>query len=474
MTGREPQESSLAAAGTPREVRGAGERSGRVLVRAQNVGKKYRIYTSPYLRLIEWTMPGGRKLHRDFWALRDVSLELSSGDRLGVLGMNGAGKSTLLALLTGILSPDEGRVETTGDVASLLDLAAGFHREFTGRENVFLAGQLRGLTRRRMSDYLEAIIAFAEIGEFIDQPVRTYSSGMLMRLAFSVATMVKPDVLIVDEVISVGDAFFQHKCRQRMKELTAGGTALLLVSHSTDQIRSMCNRGLVLDRGRPVFLGSSERAADIYLKHIRERAAASAQSAAGAALSAVAARPAGKEAESAAAGAEPYRARGFPPAHAFGYGPADAAEIVNVEVVDGTGAKADSFGINEDVTLRICAYVKGPVENFGAAFLVRDKAGVDLLGVTSHHYGCTIRQPSAGEAMVFTFTFANVLREGHYSISAAINRLADPANPRSGLIIHQYDNVAGYRSRGLPDLDVYCRVYVPVQVSVEAGEPASR
>jgi len=469
MTGKNTQESGLAAtAGTHAGADGAGEQRGQVLVRAQRLGKKYRIYKSPYLRLIEWTLLGGKNLHRDFWALRDVDVELRSGDRLGVLGMNGAGKSTLLALLTGILSPDEGSVETAGNVASLLDLAAGFHRDFTGRENVFLAGQLRGLTRRRMNDYLEGIIAFAEIGEFIDQPVRTYSSGMLMRLAFSVATMVRPDVLIVDEVISVGDAFFQHKCRQRMKELTAGGTALLLVSHSTDQIRTMCNRGLVLDRGRAIFLGSSERAADVYLKHIREREAAAAKSAAAAALSAVAAPGEGQEQTA----AEPHRAAGFPPAHAFGYGPADAAEIVNVEVTDASGAKADSFGINEDITLRICAYVKGLVENFGAAFLIRDKTGVDLLGVTSHHYGCTVQQPPAGEVVIFSFTFPNPLREGHYSISAALNRLADPANPRSGLIIHQFDNVAGYRSRGLPDLDVYCRVYVPVQVSVEASKPA--
>ncbi len=438
MTGSEPQAASADGA----------------LVRARGLGKRYRIYRSPYLRLVEWATLGGTNLHRDFWALRDVSFELKRGDRFGILGMNGAGKSTLLALLAGILTPDEGTVETSGNVASLLELTAGFHREFTGRENVFMAGQIRGLTRRRMNDHLDDIIAFAEIGEFIDQPVRMYSSGMLVRLAFSVATVLKPDVLIVDEVISVGDVFFQHKCRQRIKELTDSGTALVLVSHSVDQVRSICNQGLVLDRGRAQFAGTSGRAADLYLKLIREREAAAAAT--------TTARPA----------APHLRRAGFPPLHALAYGPADVAEIVDVEVTDESGAKAEGFGIDEEVTLRISAQVKGPVQRLGASFLVRDKAGVDLLGTASHVYGCSVDRPQVGGVVSFTFSFRNPLREGHYSISAAVNRLPDGAEPRSALTIHQLDNVAGYLSRGLPDMDVYHRVYTPMQVSVAARGPA--
>ena len=461
MSGESGQSASGAATAL-HEARPEGGRPGRVLVRATGLGKKYRIYRSPQLRLMEWATLGRARLHADFWALRDVSFELSSGDKLGVMGMNGAGKSTLLALAAGILTPDEGSVETTGRVAALLELAAGFHRDFTGRENIFLAGQLCGLTRRQMAAYLDDIIEFAEIGDFIDQPVRTYSSGMLMRLAFSVATMVTPDVLIVDEVISVGDVFFQHKCSQRMRELTAGGTALIFVSHSTDQIRTICNRGLVLDGGRPVFLGSSERAADVYLKHIREREAARAAAATRSSLAGLAAAP----------GSEPRRREGFPPLHAFAYGAADVAEIVNVEVLNAQGERADSFAVNEDVTVRVEAYVKAAVEGLGASFLVRDRAGVDLIGTTSHHYGYTVSRPPVGQVIAFTFTFRNVLREGHYSIAAAVNRLREPDNPRSGLTIHQLDNVAGYRSSGLPDLDVYHRVYVPVEVRVEAGQGA--
>lgn len=440
--------------------RARAERDG-VLVRAQGLGKKYRIYGSPRARLVEWASLGRLCRHRDFWALRDVSFELAPGDKLGVLGMNGAGKSTLLGLVAGLLTPNEGAVEAHGDVAALLDLAAGFHKDFTGRENVLLAGQLRGLTRRQMLHYMGDIVEFAEIGEFIDQPVRTYSTGMVMRLAFSVATMVTPDVLIVDEVISVGDAFFQHKCMQRMKELTGGGTALLFVSHSTDQVRTVCNRGLVLDQGRPVYIGDSERAADVYLREIREREARRA------AQKSRAPRP--------LPGGQSRRPQGFPPAHAFEYGPAERAEIVNVRVTDEDGAPRESFRIGEDVCLNIHVRVKADVERLGAAFLVRDRNGVDLLGTTSHHYGYTVERARPGQDLVFRFSFPNLLKAGHYACTAAINRLAPTRDLTAAITIHQFDNVAGYHSSGLPDLDVYHRVYAPVAVDVRstAPQPAS-
>jgi len=431
------------------------------LVRARELGKKYRVYEAPRHRLLEWCALGRLKLHRDFWALRDVSFDLEPGDKLGVLGMNGAGKSTLLGLVAGLLMPDAGSVEVNGDVAALLELAAGFHQDFTGRENIYLAGHLRGLTRARMKERLDDILDFAQIGDFIDQPVRTYSTGMLMRLAFSVATMVRPDVLIIDEVISVGDVFFQHKCVRRMKELTSGGSALIFVSHSTDQVRTLCNRGLVLDGGEPIFMGDSQRAADIYLKEIREREAAAA---------ADEARSAGKPAPQADETAS-WRPEDFPPPHAFEYGAADAAEILNVQVTDTDGNPRDSFRISDDVHLRVVVRTKLAVEHLGTAFLLRDSTGVDLIGTTSHHYGYTVERAGAGRVMAFTFAFPNVLRSGHYSFSVAVNRLQDPEDPVSGLTIHQFDNVAGYESEGLPDLDVYHRVHVPVAVSV--GPPTA-
>jgi lipopolysaccharide transport system ATP-binding protein len=444
--------------GTAEQGGGAGSTGkgdGRLLVKVEGLGKKYRIYNSPGRRLLEWCALGRLKMHRDFWALREVGFELRAGDRLGVLGLNGAGKSTLLALAAGILTPDEGCVEVNGSVAALLDLVAGFHRNFTGRENVLLAGQLRGLSRREVKRRMDEVIEFAEIGEFIDQPVRTYSDGMRMRLAFSVATMVVPDVLIVDEVISVGDVFFQHKCMRRIQELTSGGTVLVFVSHSPERVRSICNRGLVLGRGTMLYQGGSERAVDVYLKHVREHMAAAAAASTRSAMAGPAApdvrRPGGA---------------GFPPPHAFSSGPADTAQIVDVQVTDETGALRESFEVNEQVCLRVHALVGEPIERFGAAFLLRDENGVDLIGTSSHHHGCTVERVSQGQEVVFTFSFPNVLKPGHCSLSAAINRLPDPSITVWGVLIHQLDNVAGYASTGLPDLHLYTPIYVPVSVGV--------
>jgi len=427
------------------------------VVRAEGLGKKYRLHSNVRHRLFEWLTLNQLKLHRDFWALRDVSFELEPGDKLGVLGPNGSGKSTLLQLVAGILTPDEGGVAVNGDVGALLELRAGFDPQFTGRENVFLAGQLRGIPRKRMTDHLERIIDFADIGEFIDQPVRTYSSGMFVRLAFSVATMMQPDILIVDEALSVGDIFFQHKCIRQIQKMTSAGCILIFVTHSVDTVRSVCNRGLLLENGRLTYLGTSEQAANIYLKHTREREASLARAEPGdrEAL-VVAARPSGS----------------FPPPDAFRSGDRSLADIVNIEVLDQSAKPAGEFRTGSSVTLRIWAKAKRSFENMGASFLVRDAKGVDLLGTTSHHYGYTLERVTTGEVLGFTFEFPNMLRAGHYSLSCAINHLPPgESDPRSGVLIDQLDNAAAYKSAGLADLDVYHRFYVPVQVSASRLGP---
>jgi ABC-type polysaccharide/polyol phosphate transport system ATPase subunit len=397
----------------------------------------------------------------EFWAVDDVSFDLERGERLGLVGLNGSGKTTLLRMIAGIFPPDRGEIAIRGRAGALIALGAGFHPHMSGRENIHVNGAILGMSRGEIRDAYDDIVAFSEIGEFIDSPVSAYSSGMRVRLGFSIAVHISPQVLLVDEVLSVGDVFFRHKCLRRIKQLTGGGTVVVFVSHQTDQVRTTCDRGIVLDRGRAVFQGTSERAVDTYLKHVREREAAAAAA----------------EARSAADGTGPprdereaYRPDGFPPAHAFEYGPADAAEIINVEVVDEDGLPADTFRIEDEVGLRLYVYVRDRVEHLGASFLVRDENGVDLLGTTSHHYGYTLERPPPGRVLVFTFRFRNVLRQGHYSLAVAANHLADPEEPRSGLIIHQLDNVTGYHSTGMPDLDVYHRLYVPVDVHV--GTPA--
>jgi ABC-type polysaccharide/polyol phosphate transport system ATPase subunit len=225
-------------------------------IRFEGVSKCFRLGASRMLLsnlLKRQAAPADQR--RRFYALRDVSFQIREGETVGVIGGNGAGKSTLLSLVAGISYPDEGRVSVDGRVAALLELGSGFHGDLTGKENVFLNSALLGLSRKRTQERYEEIVDFAAIGEFIDQPLRTYSSGMMMRLAFAVAVHIDPAFLIVDEVLAVGDAAFQEKCRRKILQLKDAGKGLLCVSHADSMVRSLCERGIWLDHGRLMMDG---------------------------------------------------------------------------------------------------------------------------------------------------------------------------------------------------------------------------
>lgn len=236
------------------------------VIAARQLGKCYQIYDNPNHRLRAVFMPWGRRRHHDFWALRDATFEVRAGEAVGILGRNGSGKSTLLQLAAGILRPSEGEIVKRGRVSALLELGSGFNPEFTGRENVYLNGAVLGINARQMTLIFDEIAAFADIGAFIDQPVKTYSSGMMIRLAFAVAVAVGPDILIVDEALAVGDIAFQRKCFRRVEELRARGMTLLWVTHDPSLIRQICNRALVLDRGRIIGSGDAGEMADLYIQ----------------------------------------------------------------------------------------------------------------------------------------------------------------------------------------------------------------
>ena len=234
-------------------------------VDVRGLGKCYHIYERPSHRLMQGLMRGKRRYFREFWALRGVDLQVRRGQTVGIVGRNGSGKSTLLQMLAGTLTPSEGSVRVRGRVAALLELGSGFNPDFTGRENVYLNASILGLSRSEVDTRLDAILAFADIGEFIDQPIRNYSSGMVVRLAFAVQAQVQPQVLIVDEALAVGDAKFQAKCFARLKQLKQDGVAILLVSHSVDQIVQHCDHALLLDGGRPVCAGKPRDVVNRYL-----------------------------------------------------------------------------------------------------------------------------------------------------------------------------------------------------------------
>ena len=235
-----------------------------IALRVTDVGKRYEIYDKPSHRLWQMLCGGKKQYFKEFWALNEVSIDVRKGECVGIIGRNGAGKSTLLQIVTGTLTPTTGTVELNGRVAALLELGSGFNPEFTGRENISLSASIMGLSPQEAEAIYEEVVAFADIGDYIEQPLKTYSSGMMVRLGFAVQTMLIPDVLIVDEALSVGDVFFQQKCFRRIRELIDGGSAVLFVSHDMTSIRNLCDRAVLLRHGSVYFDGVPEDAASIY------------------------------------------------------------------------------------------------------------------------------------------------------------------------------------------------------------------
>jgi ABC-type polysaccharide/polyol phosphate transport system ATPase subunit len=234
------------------------------MISVKNISKLYRIYDSPAGRLKEILLRGRRKFHREFWALEDVSLEVATGEAIGVIGRNGAGKTTLLQIISGITPPTRGEVRVDGRVTALLELGSGFNPEYTGRENILLSGQILGFTEEEMKRRLDVIVQFAELEAFVDQPVKTYSTGMLMRLAFAAAIHVDPDVLIVDEALSVGDVYFQRKSLDRMDYFRRAGKTVLFVTHDPQLVQRFCSRALWLENGQVAMLGDTHEVVTAY------------------------------------------------------------------------------------------------------------------------------------------------------------------------------------------------------------------
>lgn len=227
-----------------------------VILRIDNIGKCYEIYDAPHHRLFQTIFHGRKQFYKEFWAMRDVSFEVKRGECVGIIGLNGSGKSTLLQIIAGTLTPTTGEVEVNGTISALLELGSGFNPEFTGRENVYMNGSILGFTKAQMDEKFDEIAAFADIGEFIEQPIKIYSSGMMVRLAFAVQTQICPDILLVDEALAVGDMFFQAKCYAFIRKLISQGTSVLFVSHSQSTVESICQRGILLELGRKFIEGS--------------------------------------------------------------------------------------------------------------------------------------------------------------------------------------------------------------------------
>ena len=360
-------------------------------LRVHNLGKVYKRYPNNRARLLEWLNPV-RQRHQQHWALRGVSFEVKAGEAVGIVGHNGAGKSTLLKMIVGTTRPSEGTIELGGRVAALLELGMGFHPDFTGRQNVFMAGQLLGHSVETLEQNFPDIEAFAEIGDYIDQPVRTYSSGMQVRLAFSVATAIRPELLIVDEALSVGDAYFQHKSFARIRQFRDQGTTLLFVSHSAGAVKTLCNRAILLDQGVVVRDGSPDEVLDYYNALIAKQEADQEI----------------RQVES-EIGKNIIRSGN------------QAAVIEDVEMLlDGQSVRAVRIG--ETVCFRVQIGIQQALDELTVGILLRDRLGNDVFGTNTWHLGDSRRGLRAGERWLLTFEFPKfALGAGNYSATFALH-----------------------------------------------------
>ena len=382
-------------------------------IEVSNVTKVYRLYDRPIDRLKESLSRSGKSLHKDFYALEGVSFTVGKGESLGIIGVNGSGKSTILKIITGVLSPTSGEIRSEGKISALLELGAGFNMEYTGIENVYMNGTMMGFTRKEMDEKLPGILEFADIGDFIHQPVKSYSSGMFVRLAFALAINVDPEILIVDEALSVGDVFFQAKCYHRMDELRKKGTTILMVTHDMSSVLKYCDRTVILHKGKLVAEGKPGEMVDLYKKILAGQMNV---------LSDMLSERNGGESPEPDGKAEKKTGEHLmreemnvnPLVNEYGNG---KAEIYDFGIIDEQGKltnlvlKGESFTIKEKIRFR--DRVESPI----FTFTIRDKKGNDLTGTNTMFEGVETGTLEKGEEYTVTFRQKMDLQGGEYLIS---------------------------------------------------------
>ncbi|HDS16967.1 MAG TPA: ABC transporter ATP-binding protein [Proteobacteria bacterium] len=362
---------------------------GRVSVK--NLGKAYKSYPTRWSRLQEWLSPFAAVRHRRNWILRRINFSVEPGEAVGIIGVNGAGKSTLLKLITGTTKPTEGEVVISGRVSAMLELGMGFHPEFTGRQNVFMAAQLMGFLPEEIQALQPEIEAFAEIGDYLDQPVRVYSSGMQMRLAFSVATARRPDVLIVDEALSVGDVYFQHKSFDRIRRFREQGTTLLLVSHDKGAIQSLCDRAILLNAGRIAKEGDPETVMDYYNAMLAAH----------------------QEQEIRQIQREDGRIQTI-----SGSG---EAVIKDIRLLNQQNEPIEVVNVGQQVRLKIEVEARTGLPELVLGYMIKDRLGQPIFGTNSSHLKGKLNDVAAGTVITFIFSFTANLGPGNYSVAVALH-----------------------------------------------------
>ena len=395
-------------------------------ISVQDVTKVYRLYEKPIDRLKESMSISHKSYHRDFYALNGISFQVEKGQTVGIIGTNGSGKSTILKIITGVLTPTTGKVKVNGKISALLELGAGFNMDYTGIENVYMNGTMMGYTRKEMDAKLQDILDFAEIGDFVYQPVKTYSSGMFVRLAFALAINVEPEILIVDEALSVGDVFFQSKCYRRMEEIRKSGTTILMVTHDMGSIIKYCDRVVLLNKGEFIAEGKPGRVVDMYKKILAGKLEALKEE-----------LRLEEERKNADIGPESIELSDFsggmdlggsgdketlmrdkltinPDRTEYGDG---RAEIYDLGLLDERGnvtnllLKGEMFTIRERI--RFHAALEAPI----FTYTIKDKKGTELTGTNTLYEGADIKPVKAGDSYTVEFTQKMNLQGGEYLLS---------------------------------------------------------
>ena len=389
------------------------------MISAQNVSKVYHLYHHPFHRVLG-ALALSQQKKSEFWALRDINLRVEKGEVFALLGPNGSGKSTLLQIISGILQPTTGRVLCSGRVAALLELGAGFNPEFSGRENVYLNGEILGLSRKEVSDVFPRIEAFAEIGRFIDRPVKEYSTGMYIRLAFSTAIHVDPEVLIVDEALAVGDAIFASRCVQKFEELRRKNVTVLLVSHDLGLIKRLADRAAFLLDGKIIMQGTPKDAVNQYVGFVLDRERSGGERT-------------DRELLNAGASKSSFR-------HGDG-----ASRVTDVRILNSHGESCHAFRPGESVILRIRASFQRSVSDPVIGILIRNRIGMDIFGTNTRIERVPLGDFEAGDEIEIEFELDCLLSRQEYTVTVATQY-------RNGLSQDWLDDVLEFRVEDTKDI----------------------
>jgi hypothetical protein len=379
-------------------------------ISVQGVSKIYKLYDKPIDRLKEAVSLTHKSYHRDFFALSDISFDVKKGETVGIIGTNGSGKSTILKIITGVLSPTTGTAEVSGNISALLELGAGFNSEYTGLENIYMNGTMMGFSRQEMERRMDDILRFADIGDFVNQPVKTYSSGMFVRLAFALAINVDPEILIVDEALSVGDVFFQAKCYRRMEEMMKNGTTILMVSHDMGSIIKYCDKVVLLNRGHFVAQGEAGKMVDLYKKilanqtdELAEALIEEKKEALGLPVEATVSDKRMKD-----------RMNLNPEVQEYGDG---RASFEDFGTLDARGNGTNLLLKGEMFTIRERVRFHAPIENPIFTYTLRDKKGTDITGTNTLFEGTEIKPVKDGDVYTVSFRQKMNLQGGEYLLS---------------------------------------------------------